>query len=122
MNGEITRIPLLMAAYSKVREETKCWGDYKKLPEETSEFPLKENARRSLRSANPQDGAFETNEWRMAKFSEMKDPCFIGRNVAVLQCKQFVYTDETTRRRMNNAATPKPDDLKRNERNLTWLP
>ena len=27
MNGEITRIPRLMAAYHKVREETKGWGD-----------------------------------------------------------------------------------------------
>ena len=33
-NGEITRIPRLMTAYHKVREETKDWGDYKKLPEE----------------------------------------------------------------------------------------
>ena len=29
-NGEITRIPRLTAAYHKVREETKGWGDYKK--------------------------------------------------------------------------------------------
>ena len=36
------------------------------------------------------------------------DPCFVGRNAAVLQYTQFIYTDETTRRRMNNAATPKP--------------
>ena len=35
------------------------------------------------------------------------DPCLVGRNAAVLQFKQFVYTDETTRRGMNNAATPK---------------
>ena len=33
-NGEITKIHRLMAAYHKVREETKGWGDYKKLPEE----------------------------------------------------------------------------------------
>ena len=32
-NGEITRIPRLTTAYHKVREETKGWGDYKKLPE-----------------------------------------------------------------------------------------
>ena len=56
----------------------------------------------------PRMGAFETNERRMAKFSEMIDPCFIGRNVAVLQYTQFAYTDEATRRRMSNAATPKP--------------
>ena len=37
-NGEITRIPRLMASYHKVREETKGWGDYKKLPEEIPEF------------------------------------------------------------------------------------
>ena len=39
-NGEITRIPRLTAAYHKMREETKGWGDYKKLPEEIPEFPL----------------------------------------------------------------------------------
>ena len=38
-NGENTRIPRLMTAYHKVREETKGWGDYKKLPEEIPEFP-----------------------------------------------------------------------------------
>ena len=56
----------------------------------------------------PRMGAFEFNEKRMAKFSEMMDPCFIGRNVAVLQYTQFIYTDVATRRRMSNAATPKP--------------
>ena len=40
MNGEITRIPRFTTAYHKVREETKGWGDYKKLPEENPEFPL----------------------------------------------------------------------------------
>ena len=45
-NGEITRIPRLTAAYHKVREETKGWGDYNKLPEEISVG--------SLRSANYQ--------------------------------------------------------------------
>ena len=39
-NGDITRIPRLTAAHHKVREETKGWGDYKKLPEEIPEFPL----------------------------------------------------------------------------------
>ena len=52
--------------------------------------------------------AFETNERRMGKFSETMDPCFVGRNAAVLQYTQFDYTDEATRRRMKNAATPKP--------------
>ena len=116
-NGEITRILRLMAAYHKVREETKDWGDYKKLPEEILEFPLIRKKLHGGVSAvqTPRIGAFETNECRMTKFSEMMDPCFSGRNVAVLQCKQFVYTDETTRRRINN-------DLKRNERKWTWLP
>ena len=109
-NGEITRIPRLMTAYHKVREETKGWGDYKKLQEEIPEFPL---IRRMLLGAvfavqTPRMGAFETNERRMAKFSEMMDPSFIGRNVAVLQYTQFTYTDEATRRRMSNSATPKP--------------
>ena len=39
-NGEITRVPHLTAAYHKVREETKDWNDYKKLPEEIPDFPL----------------------------------------------------------------------------------
>ena len=39
-NGEVTRTPRLTAAYHKLREETKGWGDYKKLPEEILEFPL----------------------------------------------------------------------------------
>ena len=106
-NGEIRRIPRLTAAYHKVREETKGWGDYKKLPE----FPL---IRRMLLGAvsavqTPRLRAFETNERRMAKFSETMDPYFVGRNAAVLQYTQFPYTDEATRRRMSNAATPKPE-------------
>ena len=36
-NGEATRILLLMASSHKVREETKGWDDYKKLPEEIPE-------------------------------------------------------------------------------------
>ena len=52
--------------------------------------------------------AFETNERRVAKFSEMMDLCFVGRNAAVLQYTQFAYTDEATRRRMSNTATPEP--------------
>ena len=51
---------------------------------------------------------FETIERSVAKFSEMMDPCFVGRNAAVLQNTQFAFTDDTTRKRMNNAATPKP--------------
>ena len=56
----------------------------------------------------PRLRAFKTNERRVAKLSKMMDPCFVGRNAAVLQYTQFAYTDETTRGRMNNAATPKP--------------
>ena len=109
-NGEITRIPRLTAAYHKVREETKDLGDYEKLPEEISEFPL---IRRMLLGAvsvvqTPRLRVFETNERRLAKFSETMDPCFVGRNAAVLQHKQFAYTDQATRRRISNAATPKP--------------
>ena len=109
-NGEITRIPRLTAAYHKVREETKGWGDCRKLPEETPEFPL---IRRMLLGAVsavqiPRLRAFETNERRMAKFSETMDPCFVGRNAAMLQHTQFAYTDQATRRRISNAATPKP--------------
>ena len=123
-NGEVTKIPHLMASYHKVREETKSWGDYKKLPEEIPEFPL---IRRMLLGAvsavqTPRMRAFETNERRMAKFSETMDPGFVGRSVAVLQCKQFVYTDETTRRRMSNAATPKPGRFDENWTKLDLAP
>ena len=52
--------------------------------------------------------AFETNERRMVNISETMDPCFVGRIYAVLLYMQFAYVDESTRRRMNNAATPKP--------------
>ena len=109
-NGEIARIPRLTAAYHKVREETKGWGDNKKLPEEISEFPL---IRRMLLRAvsvvqTPRLRAFETNERRVAKFSETMDPCFVGRNAAVLQHMRFAYTDQATRRRISKAATPKP--------------
>ena len=90
-----------------MREETKGWGDYKKLPEENPEFPL---IRRLLLGADsvvqtPRLRAFETNERRVAKFSETRDPCFVGRNAAVLQYTQFAYTDEATRRRISNTAT-----------------
>ena len=79
-NGEITRIPRLMAAYYKVREETKGWADYKKLLEEITEFPLIRNMLLGAVSAvqTPRMGAFETNERRMATFSEMMDSCFMA--------------------------------------------
>ena len=109
-NGEITRVPRLTAACHKVREETKDWGDYEKLPEEIPEFPL---IRRMLLGAvsvvqTPRLRAFETNERRIGKFVGTMDPYFLGRNAAVLQYTQFAYTDQATRRRISNAATPKP--------------
>ena len=75
-NGEVTRIPRLTAAFHKLREETRVWGEYKKLPEEIPEFPL---IRRMLVGADsvvqtPRLRAFETNERRIAKFSELMDP------------------------------------------------
>ena len=90
-----------------MREETKDWGDYENLPEEIPEFPL---IRRMLLGAvsvvqTPRLRAFETNERRVEKFS---DPCFVCRNAAVLQYTRFAYTDQATRRRISNAATPKP--------------
>ena len=96
-----------------MREETKSWADYKKQPEEISEFPLIRRMFLGAVSAvqTPKLRAFETNERRMAKFSETMDPCFVGRNAAVLQYTQFAYTDEPTRRRMSNAATPKPFEI-----------
>ena len=109
-NGEITRVPRLTAAYHKVREETKDWGDYKKLPEAITEFPL---IRRMLLGAvsvvqTPRLGAFEANERRVGNFVGTMDPYFVGRNAAVLQYTRFAYTDQATRRRISNAATPKP--------------
>ena len=56
----------------------------------------------------PRLRAFETNERRRAKFAETMDPCFVGRNAAVLQYTQFAYADQATRRRISNAATAKP--------------
>ena len=109
-NGEITRVPRLTAAYHKVREETKDWGDCKKLPEAVPEFPL---IRRMLLGAvsvvqTPRLRTFETNEGRVGSFSVTMDPYFVGRIAAVLQCARFAYTDQATRRRISNAATPKP--------------
>ena len=115
-NGEMTRVPRLTAAYHKVREETKDWGDYKKLPEAIPEFPL---IRRMLLGAvsvvqTPRLRAFETNERRVGNFSATMDPYFVGRNAAVLQYTRFAYTDQATRRRISNAATPSLKDLMRN--------
>ena len=109
-NGEITRIPRLMASFHKMREERKGWGDNKKVPEEMPEFPL---IRRMLLGADsivqtPILRAFETNERRMSKFFETMDPCFVSMDAAVMQNTQFAYTDESTRKRINNTATPKP--------------
>ena len=109
-NGEITRIPRLTAAYHKVREETKCWRDYKKLPEEIPEFPLIRGMLLGAVSVvqTPWLRAFDTIERKVVKLSETMDPCFVRRNAAVLQHTQFAHTDQATRRRISNAATPKP--------------
>ena len=56
----------------------------------------------------PKLKAFETNERRVGKFVGTMDPYFVGRNAAVLQYTRFTYTDKATRRRISNAATPKP--------------
>ena len=109
-NGEIIRIHRLRLSYQNVKEETKDWGEYRKLPEEIPELPL---IRRMLLGADsvvqiPRLRAFETNDRRMAKFSETMNPCCVGRNASVLQSTQFAYADESTRRRMNNAATSNP--------------
>ena len=57
---------------------------------------------------NPRLRAFETNERRVGNFVGTMDPYFVGRNAAVLQYTRFAYTDQATRRRISNAATPKP--------------
>ena len=88
-----------------MREETKDWSGYEKLPEEIPEFPL---IRRMLLGAvsvvqAPRLRAFETNERRVGKFVGTMDPYFVGRNAAVLQYTRFAYTDQATRRRISNA-------------------
>ena len=55
----------------------------------------------------PRLRAFETIERKLAQFSETMDPCFVSRNAAVMQNAKFAYTDELTRRRITNTATPK---------------
>ena len=69
----------------------------------------------------PRLRAFETNERRIGKFVETMDSYFVGRNAAVLQYTRFAYTDQATRRRISNAATPKPGgfDAEWAELNLT---
>ena len=122
-NGEMIRVPRLTAAYHEVREETKTWGDYEKLPEEIFELPM---IRRMLLGAvsvlqTPTLRAFETNERRIEKFVGTMDPYFVGRNAAVLQYTRFAYKDQATRIRISNAATPKPGafDTEWAELNLT---
>ena len=75
------------------------------------EFP---STRRKLLGADsvlptPRLKAFKTNVKRLAKFTESMDPCFEGRNAAALQYTKFANVDESTRRRMSNAATPIPE-------------
>ena len=123
-NGEITRVPRLTAAYHKVREETKDWGDYEKLPEEIPEFPL---IRRMLLGAvsvvqTPRLRALETNEKRVGKVAEVMDPCFVGRNATVLQHTRFAYTDQATRRWISNTATPKPGGFDKERAELNLVP
>ena len=93
-----------------MREETKDWGDYEKLPEAIPEFPL---IRRMLLGAvsvvqTPKLRAFETNERRIGQFVATIDTYSVGRKAAVLQYTRFAYTDQSTRRRISNDATPKP--------------
>ena len=66
--------------------------------------------------------AFETNERRMAKLSELMDPCFIGRNASVLLYTQFAYVEESKRRRMKNAAAPKPGRFEKERAKLDLAP
>ena len=79
-NGKMSRFPRLTAAYQKVREETKDWGDYEKLPEAIPEFPL---IRRMLLGAvsvvqTPRLRAFETNEKRIRNFVATMDTYLYG--------------------------------------------
>ena len=70
----------------------------------------------------PRLRAFEANERRVAKFVETMDPCFVGRNATVLQHTRFVYTDQAFRRRISNAATPKPGGFDREWTKLNLAP
>ena len=56
----------------------------------------------------PRLRAFETNERRVGNFVATMDTYFVGRNAAVLQHTEFANTGQATRRRISNAATPKP--------------
>ena len=56
----------------------------------------------------PRLRAFETNERGIGNFVATMDTYFVGTNAAVLQYTRFAYTDQATRRRISNAATPKP--------------
>ena len=108
-NGELTRVPRLTAAYHKVREGTKDWGDYERLPETIPEFP---RIRRMLLGVvsvvqDPRLRALQTNERKVGNFEATMDTYFVGRNGAVLHYTRFAYTDQATRRRIGNAVTPK---------------
>ena len=88
-NGEITRIPLLVASYQKVKEETKDWGNNRKQTKEISELPL---IRRILVGADSvvqttRLRAFETNKKRMAKFSETRDAVLRGQK----RCRAAIH-------------------------------
>ena len=56
----------------------------------------------------PRLRAIKTNERRIEQFVATNDTYFVGRNAAVLQYTRFAYTDQATRRRTGNVATPKP--------------
>ena len=73
------------------------------------EVNLAENAEeKTAEFVNRRLRAFETNERRIGNFVARMDIYFVGRNAAVLQYTRFAYTDQATRRRISNAATPKP--------------
>ena len=105
-NGEITRVPRLTAAYHKLREETKDWGDYEKLPEAIPEFPL---IRRMFLGAvsvvqTPRLRAFETNERKIGNFVATMDTYFVGRNAAVLQYTRFAFDEKANKQRRDSQA------------------
>ena len=58
----------------------------------------------------------------MAKFSETMEPYFVGRKAAVMQYTKFAYTDESKRRCMSNAATPKPGRFEEELGKLDLMP
>ena len=67
--GEMTRNPRVLPAYQGMKKETEDWDDFKKLPEEISQFPPIRALLLGKVVYNPRLRAYETNERKMAEVS-----------------------------------------------------